>query len=180
LRDQPFSASPAVHSSYIASTALEDHEEAVRIIEFGLLANPYDPNLLNNKAYSLANLGRLDDAERALDAITKHSDRSKLGIMKPVLLATAGLLCYRRGAPERGRELYMTAIEAAEHAANKRPAAKAASFLALEEIRSGGAFWPAVDHALKLSKEFVDKDFEEVRRRIIARANETPRPQKQT
>jgi tetratricopeptide (TPR) repeat protein len=180
LRDQPFSASPAVHSSYIASTSLEDHVEALRLTEFGLQANPYHPSLLNNKAYSLANLGRLDEAERALAAIAKYSDRQKLGPMKPVLLATAGLVCYRRGDPDRGRELYTIAIETAERAANKRLAAKAASFLALEEIRTGGVFGPAVDRALELSKEFTDTEFEELRRRVTTRATEVPRPQKQT
>jgi hypothetical protein len=66
LRDQPFSASPAVHASYVASVALEDYEEGVRIANSGLLANPNDPTLLNNLSYSLANFGRLQEAEAAL------------------------------------------------------------------------------------------------------------------
>ncbi len=175
LHDQPFSASPAVHSSYIASTALEDHEEALRLAEFGLLANPYHPSLLNNRAYSLANLGRLDEAERALDIAAKHSDRHQITLMGPVLLATAGLVYYRRGDPTRGGQLYLTAIENAERAGNKRLAAKAAAFLALEEIRAGEAFGPALDRALALSKEFTDTEFEELRRRIVSRASETAR-----
>jgi tetratricopeptide (TPR) repeat protein len=177
LRDQPFSARPAVHSSYIAATALENHEEALRLTEIGLLANPYHPSLLNNKSYALANLGRFDEAERALDTIAKYSDRNKLGPMKPVLLATAGLICYRRGDHHRGRELYTFAIETAERAADKRLAAKAASFLALEEIRAGGAFGPAVNRALQMNKEFTDAEFEELRRRITTKASQTPQPE---
>jgi len=164
-RVEPFSARPAIHSSYIAAVALEDHNEALGIIDVGLLANPNDPSLLNNRAYSLANLGRLDEAEAALSEITRlPSDR--IAPMKPVLLATTGLLAYRSGDRARGQELYRAAVEAAQQAGNVKLAAKAALFFALEDIRAGLQDRQVMNQALDLSSGFSTTDFELLRRRI--------------
>ena len=57
LGDQPFSARPAVHGSFIASVLLEDYAEAQRIAAGGLIANPKDFTLINNIAFALANNG---------------------------------------------------------------------------------------------------------------------------
>jgi tetratricopeptide (TPR) repeat protein len=164
LQDQPFSASPAIHTSYIASVALEDHNEALRIIDDGLVANPNDPSLLNNRAYALANLGRIVEARAMLSQI-KKLPAERLARMKPVLQATAGLLAYRSGQPQQGRVAYTAAVEAAQRAGNKRLAAKAALFFALEELRLQTADDHPIAQAVALSAEFTTSDFMVLRER---------------
>ena len=164
LRDQPFSASPAVHASYVAAVALEDYEEGVRITNAGLLANPNDPTLLNNLSYSLANLGRLQEAEAALSRL----DRQSLSPAVTVLAkATAGLIAYRAGDTGLGRRLYESAIAAAERLADRRVHAKAAVFFALEELRARvDTATKSAEQALHLASDFHNSDFDLLRSRL--------------
>jgi hypothetical protein len=111
-------------------------------------------------------VGKLDEAETTFSQIAKYSDRQKLNAIRPVLLATAGLIRYRRGDVDQGRELYTEAMETAERKSDRRVAAKAASFLALEEICSKRDFAQAVEQALDRGKEFTDVDFQVIRQRI--------------
>jgi cytochrome c-type biogenesis protein CcmH/NrfG len=164
LRDQPFSASPAVQASYVATLALEEHEEAIRIAEAGLLANPKNSNLLNNLSYSLAKLGRLDEAENALSRVDRHS----LGSADPILIsATAGLIAYRRGDAALGQQLYNSAITTAEALGDDRLQAKATLFFALEELRTRSK--SAINltaRAINLASRFQDSDFDVMRSRL--------------
>jgi Flp pilus assembly protein TadD len=165
LQDQPFSANPAIHTSYIAAVALEDHNEALRIIDDGLLANQSNPMLLNNRAYSLANLGLVREADATLGRIAKLPGE-RLASMKPFLLATAGLVSFRTGDLARGREAYTAAIEAAQRIGDKRLAAKAALFSALEELHSQSGEKQPLERADKLSAEFTGIDVALLRERI--------------
>jgi tetratricopeptide (TPR) repeat protein len=166
LRDQPFAASPAVHASYVAAVSLENHDEALRITDLALLANPFDVSLLNNRAYSLACIGRLDEADAALKVIKTHYSPAHLTPQKVVVLATSGLIRYRRGDVAEGRFLYTNAIEAAQRIGDRRITAKAAIFFALEEVRSGSSYSESTEQALRLSSEFITPDFDLLRTRL--------------
>jgi hypothetical protein len=92
LNDQPFSSRPAVHAPFIAATALED------------------PTLLNNLAFGLANLGERDSAKRVLATVDVDNVDMR---STPALVATLGMICYRRGNIAEGQRLYRRSMELA-------------------------------------------------------------------
>jgi tetratricopeptide (TPR) repeat protein len=133
LSDQPFSSRPAGVASYLYSSILERYEESIRILRFSLISNPRDRGLTNNLVFTLINLGRLAEAESTLNTIdpTAADDLSTI-----TLIATKGLLLFRKGHPEAGRNLYLDAIALAKRKGNRRYAALAALHLAIEEIQA--------------------------------------------
>ncbi len=164
LKDQSFSVKPAIHASYIAAVALEDHFEALLVLDDGLLANPTDPSLLNNRVYSLTMLGRLNEAEATLKILAKLPVE-RVARIKPSFLATSGLVAFRKGHPHIGRELYTAAIESALQSGNKQVAAKAALFFAIEAIRADGSDSVPLERAIKLSRDFNTLDFKLLKNR---------------
>jgi tetratricopeptide (TPR) repeat protein len=133
-QDQKFSLEAAVFASFVASAGLEDYEVAITVASLGLVANPNDATLLNNLAFASASLGRVDDAESALRRV---DERSIDPYESCVVLATQGLVAFRRGAAPAGRALYLDAIRAAERAGLREPAVRARAYLAREEVLSG-------------------------------------------
>lgn len=172
--DQPFSASPAVHASYVAAVGLQDYREAVRIARQGLHANPKDPSLLNNLCFALANSGTLLEAQETLARIDRQSVSPPVRVL---LTATAGLLAYRMGNPTEGRQLYESALSTAEDMGDSRLKAKAAIFFALEALRADdeGAVETA-ERAIHLASEYQNADFDWLRVRLTdAIAKRSPR-----
>lgn len=132
LSDEPFSSRPAVFGSYVASVGSMDFMEAVRFAKEGLRANPSDPILLNNLVFALAQSDHIEEANEHFKLIRKPRD-SRIDL---TLLATEGLLCYRRGEIERGRKLYKEAIAIAKDVRDRRALALASMFFAYEELSS--------------------------------------------
>jgi tetratricopeptide (TPR) repeat protein len=131
LADQPFSSTSAGLSSYIASSIFEDYKLSVRLLEVGLLSNPRDPLLLNNLAFSLASLGDIEGAQRAINKI----DVETLDTLESITVrATQGLILYRRGQHAEGRRKYLEAIEIARQNSRQETAVEAMIFLAREEL----------------------------------------------
>ena len=130
LRDEPFSSRPAVLGSFIASVALEDFALGRTICIEGLKANPNHIGLTNNLAVTLASMGALDLAEEKLGLLNSTDPEPHL---KVHLVATRGLLAFRRGKVEEGRVLYLQALEMA--AFDHHLKGMAAIHLALEELR---------------------------------------------
>jgi tetratricopeptide (TPR) repeat protein len=134
LRDQPFSTRPVLLGSYVAACLLEDYGDSERIIEIGLRANPEEPILLNNLAFSYASSGDIDRAERVFDRIDPAAVKD---ISQQIAItATAGLLNFRRGFFKEGRTLYRQAIEEAKKRGMRKLVAVASMYLAREEILS--------------------------------------------
>ena len=133
LEDQPFSSGPAAHGSFLASVCLEKFDQGEEIATKGLRANPQEFTLKNNAAFSLACLGRLDEAERHLELV-RESLLSETN--KAVHLATQGLIAFRRGNFEAGRKLYLRAIEQAHVSGDKRLTAFASIYYAFEVLRA--------------------------------------------
>lgn len=132
LLDQPFSVKPAVVGSHIAARARR-FEEGARFAERGLLANRGSPLLTNNLAFCLAKLDRADEARQRLDAVDPHRRTPKDWAYH---WATQGLVEFRDGNPQLGRELYLRSIRSVA-----APEDQALAFLMLvtEEIRIGNA-----------------------------------------
>lgn len=131
--DQPFSSRPAALASYIGATFFDDHKGAIEIVKKSLAANPGDPVLLNNLAFSLASLDRTAEAENALSDI----NRSDPDFSDITVTATKGLIEYRRGNVALGQEEYLHAIDLAQQAKNLDYLAQAMLYFAREELLSG-------------------------------------------
>lgn len=132
LEDQPFSSLPAVFGSYVASVGALDFEEAARFAEKGLIANPTDVLLRNNLVFSLANVGKLEEAQSEYRKINRPHELELL----MVWLATGGLLRYRGGHSDHGKSLYREAISVARSLDNPKALCLATTFFAREELLS--------------------------------------------
>lgn len=134
LRDEPFSARPALLGGFIASEFLKDHGQAIRFVEAALLANPENATLHNNHAFSLASLDRLEEAGEALNRASQLTEKSW---SDPILTATRGLILFRQGDTDTGRRLYQEAIKGAVIDKAGSTAELALIHWLNEEIRSG-------------------------------------------
>lgn len=136
MGDQSFSARPPLQGSFIASVAMEDYERAIEIAQLGLKANSGDFGLKNNLTFSLASLGKVDEARTAYSGVVPNS----LSLdQQAVWNATTGLIHFRMGEPEKGRLHYLRALELARKVTDRRLLALASLFLARESILVGSA-----------------------------------------
>lgn len=156
LSDQPFSAHAAVFASYISSSLLENYRLSIDFLTTSLISNPGHPALINNLAFALANVGELAGAEERMRSADVAAQNDLNGI---ALLATRGLVCFRRGLVEEGRQLYYQAIERATKLAVPNYSQMATIYLAREEIRAKTPFRNlALAAAVNITKTKVDRD----------------------
>lgn len=133
LSDEPFSEEAAGRGSLYAIEA-EEYNASLQMTEIGLIASPGDPTLLNNRAFALACLWRLDEAVDCIALIEgSRTDASVLGCV----MATAGLVLYRGGDQTSGRAYYERSIDLFLRHHIPQSAAKAAMNLAAEDLRTG-------------------------------------------
>lgn len=137
LNDMPFSSRPVSLASYIASTALEDFDLSIKILEYGMIANPKDNLLLNNLTFALLNKGETQKAEEIFSNIHMGEDSEFDSI---IYLATKGLIFFKKGLFDEGRKLYHQAIENSLKSNDKCIKAKASIYLAIEEINARTEF----------------------------------------
>lgn len=166
LRDQPFSSAPAIHASFVQSAVLEDFKAATESADVGLRASRKEPMLLNNKAFSLANLGLVAEARATLDCI----DRELLDAGgSAVVSATDGLIHFRAGQPDAGRLLYERAVELAKGVSLGRLRAMALILLAREEVLSGTQVGPmAIERATQAAQGILEPDVALALARLLA------------
>jgi len=131
---ESFSSRPYGLGSAIAVSLLRRPDDAIKIVDAGLKTNPRHPGLINNKAFALVEKGRPQDAmfEILRADLKQAQDESKV-----CLLATGGLIAFRLGDIEDGRELYQRAINFAHQIGNRAAKATAQIYLAREEARAG-------------------------------------------
>lgn len=130
LRDQPFSKSPAIFTSYVSSL-IEEYGSSIEILRTSLKLNPSDPTLINNLAFALASSGEVAEATRILAGTDYKKSTGTRGI---TLSATHGLVFFRAGMPELGRELYQLAAERAAISGMQKYRLMADLYLAREEL----------------------------------------------
>lgn len=129
---QPFSSGPLLLSTFIASVCLNDDDRAIRIARKAAPAKRRDPLLLNNLAFAYARKDYLLEAANALRMI----DMSVLEERQVLTVAaTNGLVLFRSGYVQEGREMYRKAVTGFDRLAQSRSAAMAAFFWACEEKR---------------------------------------------
>lgn len=128
LADQPFSSGPAELGSYQASLG-HDFQAGAAIARAGLLANPREFLLTNNLAFCLIQMGDPEGAAKELSAlrpaVLSEAERA-------IYCATTGLLAFRKGEVETGRELYRRSIAMSQ---DQRSKAIALIMLTAEELR---------------------------------------------
>jgi Tfp pilus assembly protein PilF len=154
LLDQPFSARPIINGSFIYSTVKDEYKSAIALCQFGLLSNPEDVVIRNNLAFALCLDDRPADAERALKPLSLASVTSS---QQAMLLATLGLIAFRRGHLERGRALYSLSIEIFERIGSAGMALRARLYWMCEETRLGNV--EARDSASKIIDSIASDDF---------------------
>jgi tetratricopeptide (TPR) repeat protein len=132
LDDQPFDTNAALVGSYVASIGLEDWEVSADIARVGLRARPGDVMLTNNLAYALIEAGQLREASMALSQLdlSSLSDTDRI-----VVTATLGLLRFRSGDLEAGRQLYSRSIDLARRNGDRGLEVRAHAML-LREVRA--------------------------------------------
>lgn len=108
LGDEPFSTRAASLGAFIAAEMLQDFERAEGIASRGILVNPHDAVLLNNRAYCRACLGDIAGA-RADIKLARNLPLSESDEI--CLIATEGCVEYRSGDPALGAILYKSAID---------------------------------------------------------------------
>lgn len=105
LWDEPYSSRPAVTCSFIGSTLHENYDVAIKYAYAGLKADPSDKMLLNNLTVLYAYKDKLKQAEiyfKKLDYLNLNKKNENYFIY----LATDGLLKFRKGDIEGGRQKY--------------------------------------------------------------------------
>ncbi len=137
VQDQPFSTRAVVFATYLCSSILGSYSQAEQISRAALVANPGHPILMNNIAFALANMGRLEQAETEFENIDRERAKS-VPYSDIVLLATQGMLHMRRGRLIEGRDLYLEAVVRARKAKIPKYGAIAALNLAREEALAKG------------------------------------------
>ena len=89
--EEPFATTPAIILSSLLSTHIDDHGGAIKAAETGLLANAKHPSLLNNRAFALATIGRLDEAEADIKELRREG--TNLNVTNQICTtATLGLI----------------------------------------------------------------------------------------
>jgi tetratricopeptide (TPR) repeat protein len=146
-RDQPFSSRPAEHGSFIASTVLGNYDEAKVFAMAGLRSNPDDVSLVNNFCFAAAMKGDLDEAKGKLDRVEFAEAKVSESI---AILATKGLIAFRKNRLDEGRTFYNAAIQLARRNRDEKSELQARLHLLLEESRH--------------SQERVDAQFDEAER----------------
>ncbi len=122
--------------------------------------------LRNNLAFALASNNRTDDAIKVLRTTDYEKATGMSGI---TLAATHGLVLFRMGAPDRGRQLYRLAIDRANRLGIQKYCLMADLYLAREEVLARtSATRTAVQQALAKASKSTDKEVaviaEQVRR----------------
>jgi tetratricopeptide (TPR) repeat protein len=166
LRDQPFASAPASLSSYILAELLADYPTGKAITSAALRSNPADSTLLNNLAVCLIELGELPEAEEILSRLEMEVNDKKVNA---VYKATFGKLAFRKGDIERGRLLYLEAIQEAKDSNIKATAARAAIHLATEEVI---ADTPLIGEAIQRLKEYKEYESTNEIASLLDRMNE--------
>jgi len=107
--DLPYAKSPIYFAFHVSNTHLKDFELSERILRKGLSANRMDSGLLNNLAYVYALQNKTEDALQVISKVNMNEQMENN--TKICLEATRGLIYFRSGFTDLGRQCYLRAIE---------------------------------------------------------------------
>lgn len=164
LRDEPFAKRPTVFGSWAAMSMISDFELAERFAIHGLSIHPNESLLLNNLAVSLIYQGK---TSKAVEEYEKINQRDTEGLHKPTFMATNGLIQFRLGFPDAGRNLYRMAVVEAREKGDVRTAVWALIHFAGEEFRFDPIKAESLIHTAAVDSHQLSKLEQTVTARLI-------------
>ena len=169
--DMPFSKRSIMFGSNLASTILKDQNKSITFLNAGLISHPNDPQLLNNLAYALA----LDNKpQEALEQLSKIKAEIPIDETTNICLtATKGLVFFRSGFPDQGRQLYLKAIEETKQVKNSTLNWIAILNCAREEILIASEYVEQIMEAVsKIPSEPKDIEIKTLKNDVLEAYNE--------
>ena len=134
----PFARTPINFAADIAYTYQNNYDDAIKILQIGLKANPKELSFMNNLAYAYALNGQTKEADDILAKLQPLvSKKTDLHICAT---ATNGLNEYRKGNIETGRVLYAEAVNCAKQIGALNLVHKALLINIREEIRANSQY----------------------------------------
>lgn len=115
--DEPFSSRAATHATYMARSVNRDYEYAIACAQQVLVADPNDLMLTNNLVVALAYQGDLEKAANLCNRLMSAPDAGDAGC---TFAATRGLVAFRAGDVEAGRNFYAEAFRNASRSLKLR------------------------------------------------------------
>ena len=144
MQDYRFSHEPVAFAFNLSCTFLKKYDYSIEVIKHWLKTHPNDYAMTNNLIYALGLSGKVDEAERYLakiNIVNQLNNRIENGIC---LLATNGLIEYRKGNIEEGRHLYQLSIDTAKTKRNRDLAGKARLNMIREEVHCVKDYDPSI------------------------------------
>jgi len=169
FQDEPYSTLPIRLASYITSTFQGEHKKSISLLEHGLKINPTDNLLLNNLTYNLLLDNQTEKAEFHFKDIIKKEVKDFKDDESVPIIATAGLIYYRKGMPEKGREYYEKAIKLAKTRKNNYQVALATANYAREELKCKSENLEKIISRLKIvTKSVPEKDVAILTKKVLS------------
>lgn len=171
FEDEPFSLRPLQAGSFVASI-LGMYDVAEDLVHQALTIDPGCIDSKNNLVFALAGQGKIREAVELLNEVYTTEARKESGVSGHTL-ANRGMLYYRTGDQERGRENYKYATMVFEK--NKQLPSKAIAM----------AYWiqeatlaqdPGLPQLLSIARECVDSSDSTAAKIVLARATNTAPP----
>ncbi|MEM7196375.1 MAG: hypothetical protein AAF402_15675 [Pseudomonadota bacterium] len=144
---EPFSKRPALNGSMVALSVLDDVSSALELLEPAHLSNPRDSQVTNNYVVGLILSGKLERAKILLKSFSSSANQ----LLTPTLKATHGMVAFRSGDANSGRENYKSALKEMLESKDLRTAFMCCLYWSREEALIG-----ASDRASRLTKESKD------------------------
>lgn len=144
MHDYRFSHEPISFAFNLSCTFLKRYNYSSAVIKHWLKTHPQDYVMTNNLIYALGLADQIEEAEHQLLKINvAHQLKEKLenGIC---LLATSGLIEYRKGNIEKGRQLYLLSIDTAMRMRDLDLAGKARLNMIREEVHCVSEYDPNI------------------------------------
>jgi tetratricopeptide (TPR) repeat protein len=167
LSDEPYSSRPVIPAAFLSHVLSGEFNQSIELTQMGLAAEPENPMMLNNLAFFAASADRLDLAEPAINKATKIDNTEDE--FKICLLATRGLIAYRKGQLEEGKAGYLAAIQLAQQKKNLVFEAMAMLYLAREEYLAESL---TADESFRIADELTNRiqapDLKLIRKQIAA------------
>lgn len=135
MKDYRFSHEPKAFAFHISCIYLKKYDYAVDVAKHWLKYYPDDFPMINDIAYALSLDNKVEEAEYYLTQVSLEKQMKTEPSNAICLIATYGLLQYRKGKIEEGRKLYNTAIGIAKKLKIDELATKARLNMIREEVR---------------------------------------------
>jgi len=144
---QPISSRAAIYASYLASTALRANENAIKILSLVRHIHPYNSGIINNLAFAYASI---NEPRKAIEELRRIRHITLDENSDAVISATTGLVEFRKGNIESGRNHYHKAITFFKSKGDEVSLARASLIWGREEARIGS---DKADHILAMSEK---------------------------